>query len=175
MGWEVPGQGRPVGGGGWCRRGGRGWGLWVLAGVGGWGVVAARIGVVVGIVEVVGAGLWVVDSEVVLEAFHMVRHGGGVLDEDRKVGSGSAALYEAEVVEAMEEQTHSGGYFGVEVRWRCTGHGGGWVAGLTVDWQMEEEAAMAALSCLFVAVEAGLEAAVRLVRAALEAVAEAGE
>ena len=92
----------------------------------------------------------------------MVHHGGGVLAEGRKVGSGgSAVLYEAEAAEEVEEQTHNGGYFGVEVRWRCTGHGGGWVAELTVDRQMEEEEAMAALSCLFVAVEAGLEAAVR--------------
>lgn len=114
-----------------------------------------------GIAEVVGVGLWVVHSEIVLEAFHMVHHGGVVLAEGRKVGSGSAVLYEAEAAEEVEEQTHNGGYFVVEVHWRCTGHGEGWVAELTVDWQMEEEEAMAALSCLFVAVEAGPEASVR--------------
>lgn len=78
----------------------------------------------------VGVGLGVVDREVVLEALHMVRHGGLVLAGGLGVGSGSAVLHEAGVAEAVEEQTHNGGYFDVEVRWRCTGHGEGWVAEL---------------------------------------------
>lgn len=161
MGWGALGQGRRVRGGGWCRRGGRGWGPWVWAAVGGWEVVVARVGVVVGIVVVAGVGLEVVDSEIVLGVFRMVRHGGEVLVGGRGVGSGSAVLYEIEVAEAVEEQTHNGGYFGVEVHWRRTAHGEGWVAELPVHWQMEGEGAMAALSCLFVVVEAGFEVAVR--------------
>jgi hypothetical protein len=82
---------------------------------------------------VVGVGLEVVDSEVVLEVFRMVHHGEEVLAGGRRVGSGSVVLYETEVAEAVEEQTHNGDYFVVEVRWRCTGQGGGRVAELTVN------------------------------------------
>lgn len=105
-----------------------------MAGLEGWGVAVAvavaKIGVVGSIVGVVGVGLGVVDREVVLEALHMVRHGGVVLAGGLGVGSGSAVLHETGAAEAVEEQTHNGGYFDVEVRWRCTGHGEGWVAEL---------------------------------------------
>jgi hypothetical protein len=151
-----------------------------LAGVGGWEVVVAvavaMAGVVVGIVEVVVVGSWrVVDREVVSGALHMVWYVVRVLVEHWKVGVGRAVPYGTEPVEAMEEQTHSGGYFGVEVRWRRMDHGEGWVAELTANWQTEEAAAKADLSCLFAAVEAGLDAVVPQVRAALEAAVEVGE
>lgn len=151
-----------------------------MAGVGGWEVVVAvdvaMAGVVVGIVEVVGVGSWlVVDREVESEALHMVWYVVRVLVEHWKVGVGSAVPYGAEAAEAMEEQTHSGGYFGVEVRWRRMDRGEELVAELTANWQMEEEAAVAGLSCLFVAVEAELDAAVPQVRAALEAAVEVGK
>lgn len=134
MGWEELGRGRRVEGGGCCRRrGGRGWGLWALAAVVGWEVVVvARIGVVGCIVEVVEVGSWVAGRGVGLVVVHKVRYGGGVLAEGREVGSGSAVLYETEAVKVVEEQTHSGGYFGVDARWRCTDHGEGWVAELPV-------------------------------------------